>query len=72
MKTTTYAIGKKGEGAPNEKDATTAVFHSAKVQKEGLEMPQKYDKNSRRADPENKNRIITIGFGHGAEKGTKE
>ena len=31
MKTTTYAIGKKGEGAPNEKDATTAVFHSEKV-----------------------------------------
>ena len=39
MKTTTYAIGKKGEGAPNEKDATTAVFHSEKVQKEGLDMP---------------------------------
>lgn len=35
-------------------------------------MPQKYDKNSRRADPENKNRAVTIGFGQGTEAGTKE
>jgi len=38
MKTTTYAIGKKGHGAPNETDATSAFTHSAKVQKEGLDM----------------------------------
>jgi hypothetical protein len=71
MKTTTYSIGKKGIDAPNEKDSSNTIFHSAKVHKEEGE-PLKYDKNSRRADPENKNRVLTVGFGHGAEKGTKE
>lgn len=32
----------------------------------------KIDKNSRWCDPENPNRIKTIGFGFGAEKGTYE
>jgi len=32
MKTTTYSIGKKGHGAPNEKDSSNTIFHSAKVQ----------------------------------------
>jgi len=30
-----------------------------------------YNKNSRRADPSNPNRIMTVGFGYGSEKGTK-
>jgi hypothetical protein len=34
--------------------------------------PPKFDKNSRRADPTNANRILTVGFGHGAEAGTKD
>lgn len=34
--------------------------------------PSKVDKNSRRCDPENPNRILTVGFGFGSEKGTSE
>ena len=70
MKTTTYRIGEKGDNAPNETSTQNQVFHSEKVHKE--DDPPLYDKNSRRADPSNKNKILTVGFGHGAEKGTKE
>lgn len=45
-------------------------MHTEKVHKE--DEPPLYDKNSRRADPSNKNKILTVGFGHGSEKGTKE
>jgi len=31
-----------------------------------------FNKNSRRADPANVNRVMTVGFGHGsADRGTK-
>ena len=70
MKTTTYQIGKEGKDRPNEISTQNQIFHSEKVHKE--EESPLYDKNSRRADPLNKNRILTVGFGHGAEKGTKE
>jgi len=36
------------------------------------EEPPQVDKNSRRCDPANANRVMTVGFGFGAEKGTKE
>lgn len=32
----------------------------------------KFDKNSRRCDPDNPNRILTVGFGFGWEKGSQE
>ena len=32
----------------------------------------KGDRNLRRADPDNPNRILTVGFGFGSEKGTSE
>lgn len=70
MKTTTYQIGELGKNAPNEINTQNQLFHSEKVHKE--DEPPLYDKNSRRADPSNKNKILTVGFGHGAEKGTKE
>jgi hypothetical protein len=70
MKTTTYSIGKKGLDAPNEKFSSTQTYHTANVHIE--DVPPKFDKNSRRADPTNPNRILTVGFGHGAEKGTKD
>lgn len=68
MKTTTYSIGKKGHDAPNEKVSSHQTYHVPIKEEE----PPKFDKNSRRADPENPNRILTVGFGHGAEKGTKD
>jgi hypothetical protein len=70
MKTTTYSIGKKGHDAPNEKLSSTQTYHTPNVHIE--EGPAKFDKNSRRADPSNPNRVLTVGFGFGAEKGTKE
>lgn len=68
MKTTTFKIGKEGESAPNEKISSTETYHNIKQHIE--DQPLKYDKNSRRCDPENANRILTVGFGHGWEKGT--
>ena len=70
MKTTTYSIGKKCLHASNEKFSSTQTYHTANVHIE--DVPPKFDKNSRRADPTNPNRILTVGFGHGAEKGTKD
>lgn len=70
MKTTTYQIGKKGEDAPNEKMSSNQAVFTTKVHPD--EEPPKVDKNSRRCDPANPNRVMTIGFGFGSEKGTKE
>jgi len=70
MKTTTYTIGKEGEDAPNEKLTTKDAIHNIEVQKK--DQPPGYEKNSRRADPSNPNRTLTVGFGFGAEKGTKD
>jgi hypothetical protein len=70
MKTTTYSIGKKGLDAPNEKLSSNQGEFTTKVHAD--EEPPQVDKNSRRCDPTNPNRVMTIGFGHGAEKGTKE
>jgi hypothetical protein len=70
MKTTTYSIGKKGVDAPNEKFSSNQTYHTANVHIE--DAPPKYDKNSKRADPSNPNRVLTVGFGYGAEKGTKD
>lgn len=70
MKTTTYSIGKKGYDAPNEKFSSNQTYHTSDVHLE--DSPPKFDKNSRRADPSNPNRVITVGFGHGAEAGTKD
>lgn len=70
MKTTTYSIGKKGLDAPNEKFSSNQTYHTADVHVE--DSPPKFDKNSRRADPANANRVLTVGFGFGAEKGTKD
>jgi len=39
MKTTTYAIGKKGEDAPNEVNSSNMVVHSNDVNKEGNNEP---------------------------------
>lgn len=73
MKTTTYQIGKEGKMAPNEKTSSNQQHFVPKLEKEEeLNGPPKFDKNSRRCDPENANRIMTVGFGHGAEKGTVE
>jgi hypothetical protein len=44
-------------------------------QKEHATLPiesQGYDKNSRRADPNNPNKSVVIAFGKGAEKGNYE
>ena len=68
MKTTTYKIGKEGENAPNEKISSTETYHTIKQHIE--DEPPKFDKNSRRCDPDNPNRVLTIGFGFGWEKGT--
>lgn len=67
MKTTTYSIGKKGHNAPNEVDTTnqTQLTEKLKFAEEKLDLD-----NPRRCDPENPNRIKTVGFGFGAEKGT--
>lgn len=70
MKTTTYKIGKAGADAPNEKFSSKQTFFTNKLAEE-KDKP-KYDKNSRRSDPANPNKVITVGFGHGAEKGTVE
>ena len=70
MKTTTYQIGELGDNAPNEVNTQNQLMHTERVHKE--DNPPLYDKNSRRADPSNKNKILTVGFGHGSEKGTKE
>lgn len=70
MKTTTYQIGKKGADAPNEKVSSHQAVFTTKVHPD--EEPPQVDKNSRRCDPANPNRVMTVGFGHGAEKGTKE
>ena len=70
MKTTTYSIGKKGMDAPNEKFSSNQTYHTDAVHIE--DEPPKFDKNSRRADPLNANRVLTVGFGHGAEAGLKE
>ena len=70
MKTTTYQIGKKGTDAPNEKTSSNQAVFTTKVHPD--EEPPKVDKNSRRCDPANPNRVMTIGFGFGSEKGTKE
>lgn len=73
MKTTTYQIGKEGKMAPNEKTSSNQQNFVPKLQKEEeLNGPPKFDKNSRRCDPENPNRVLTVGFGHGSEKGTVE
>jgi hypothetical protein len=69
MKTTTYSIGKKGYDAPNEIDTTHKVQMTDKLP----DAEEKLDlDNPRRCDPENPNRIKTVGFGFGAEKGTHE
>lgn len=70
MKTTTYSIGKKGADAPNEIFSSNQTYHTANVHIE--DAPPLFDKNSRRADPLNANRVLTVGFGYGAEKGTKD
>jgi len=70
MKKTTYSIGEQGSDAPNERTTTKEFSHNIFVQQN--EEPQKFDKNSRRADPSNPNRKLTVGFGYGAEKGTKD
>lgn len=70
MKKTTYSIGEQGLDAPNEKTTTKELVHNIQVQQN--EQPSKFDKNSRRADPSNPNRTLTVGFGYGAEKGTKD
>lgn len=66
MKKPNYAIGKEGNDAPNEKETSANTFHK--------EIPDdgRRDKNDRRADPTNPNKIKTVGFGFGSEKGTKE
>lgn len=66
MKKPNYAIGKKGDDAPNEKETSTNTFHK--------EIPDdgRRDKNDRRADPSNPNKVLTVGFGFGSEKGTYE
>lgn len=69
MKKTTYSIGKKGRDAPNEVSTTNQTHLTDKL-------PQSEKKvsldNPRRCDPENPNRIKTVGFGYGSEKGTYE
>ena len=70
MKTTTYQIGKEGSAAPNERQSSNQAVFTTKVHAD--EEPPQVDKNSRRCDPTNPNRVMTVGFGHGAEKGTKE
>ena len=77
MKTTTYQIGHegtKGQQAPNETTSSNQQHYIPKLAKEEEINggPAKFDKNSRRCDPENANRIMTVGFGHGSEKGTVE
>lgn len=70
MKKTTYTIGKQGDDAPNEKKTSTGNTH-VKVPNT-LRYEEGYDKNSRRAAPDNPNRVLTVGFGAGTEKGTYE
>ena len=70
MKTTTYQIGKEGAAAPNERTSSHQAVFTTKVHPD--EEPPKVDKNSRRCDPTNPNRVMTIGFGFGSEKGTKD
>jgi hypothetical protein len=70
MKKTTYTIGVQGDDAPNEKLTTKDAIHNVDVQTNSKAPP--YEKNSRRADPSNANRTLTVGFGFGAEKGTKD
>ena len=66
MKKTTFRIGKEGEDAPNEKVSSNQVQFPSKPHDE-----DKNEKVTRRADPSNPNRIMTVGFGHGVEGGTK-
>jgi hypothetical protein len=68
MKTTNYRIGKEGENPPNETMSTQMTTHVPL----GTDPQKKGDRNLRRADPDNPNRILTVGFGFGAEKGTSE
>ena len=70
MKKPNYSIGEKHKGAPNEKTTTHGTYHNERPHKD--ESPLGYDKNSRRADPANANRILTVAFGKGAEAGTHE
>jgi len=67
MKSTTYKIGNEEVNDPAV--SSSQVHYTSKpLEEEGG--AQK--KISRRADPSNPNRKMTIGFGHGAEQGTKE
>jgi hypothetical protein len=61
MKTTTYQIGKLG--GPNEKTSSHQTQFDVKKNDEVMD---------RRSDPSNPNRVMTFGFGFGAEKGTQE
>lgn len=70
MKTTTYQIGKQGGDAPNERTSSHQAVFTTKVHPD--EEPPTVDKNSRRCDPTNPNRVMTVGFGFGSEKGTKD
>lgn len=70
MKKPNYSIGKKGSGAPNEVLSSNMTYHTQRQHVE--DEPPKVDKNSRRGDPDNPNRILTVGFGFGSEKGTYE
>ena len=70
MKKPNYSIGKKGQDAPNEKISSSMTYHTERQHIE--DEPPKVDKNSRRCDPENPNRVLTVGFGFGSEKGTHE
>lgn len=73
MKTTTYKIGQNGHGAPNEKISSMETFNTDFINKLNSEEEiLKFDKNSRRCDPDNPNRVLTIGFGFGWEKGSLE
>ena len=68
MKSTNYKIGKEGNDAPNEKQ-TTNKTQFANTERHLKEEPRDI---SRRADPNNPNRVLSFGFGFGAETGTKE
>jgi hypothetical protein len=70
MKKPNYSIGKKGHDAPNEKVSSNNTYHTQRQHDE--DEPPKVGKNDRRCDPENPNRILTVGFGFGSEKGTFE
>ena len=57
MKTTTYKIGQNGHGAPNEKISSMETFNTDFINKLNSEEEiPKFDKNSRRCDPDNPNR----------------